>query len=178
MRLAALTLALATALLAAPGSAGAAAKPKLPHGTLIAGVVVGDLDPYRATQKLKTELEPVYGRRISVRAGGRRTSVSPAQAGQFIRYKAMVDRAYELMGQGQVVIDVPLMRLVRPKALTNTVNRVAGKWYRAPRNASYRYGIRRVSIRGAKYGRGINKHRLRKGLLAEIRRPHDERIVK
>jgi len=176
MRLGLIASSLLVAVLALPGAA--AAKPKLPHGTVIAGVVVGDLGPRGAQAKLEEELEPVYGRRISVRAGGRRTSVSPAEAGQFIRYKAMVDRAYELMGQGQVVIEVPLMRHIRRKALTNAVNRVAGRWYRAPRNASYRYGIRRVSIRGAKYGRGINKHRLRKGVLAEIRRPHDQRIVK
>ncbi len=177
MRLAApASLLLVVAVLALPSAA--TAKPKLPHGTVIAGVVVGDLGPRGAQAKLKEDLEPVYGRRISVRAGGGRTSVRPADAGQFIRYKAMVDRAYELMAQGQVVIKVPLMRTIRSGALTASVNRVAGKWYRAPRNASYRYGITRVSIRGAKYGRGVNKRRLRKALVAEIRRPHDDRIVK
>ena len=176
MRLAALASFVLVALLALPS--GAAAKPKLPHGTVIAGVVVGDLGPRGATAKLKAELEPVYGRRISVRAGGSRTSVSPAQAGQFIRYAAMVERAYELMGQGQVVIQVPLMRTIRKGQLGAAVSRVAGKWYRAPRNASYKYGITRVSIRGARYGRGVDKRRLRKALVAEIRRPHEQRIVK
>jgi hypothetical protein len=156
----------------------AAAKPRLPHGTVVAGVVVGDLGPRGAQAKLKAELEPVYGRRISVRAGGRRTSVAPAEAGQFIRYQAMVDRAYELMAQGQVVIEVPLMRTIRRGPLGAAVDRVAGKWYRAPRSASYRYGITHVSIRGAKYGRGVDKSKLRKALVAEIRRPHEQRIVK
>ena len=176
MRLAALASTFLVVALALPSAA--AAKPKLPHGTVIAGVVVGDLGPRGAQAKLEQELEPVYGRRISVRAGGSRTSVSPTEAGQFIRYKAMIDRAYELMGQGQVVIQVPLMRQIRSGVLSRAVNRVAGKWYRAPRSASYRYGITHVSIRGARYGRGINKRRLRKGLIAEIRRPHEQRIVK
>lgn len=176
MRLAVALFAVALTALALPSAA--AAKPRLPHGTVIAGVVVGDLGPRGATAKLKAELEPVYGRRISVRAGGSRTSVRPSDAGQFIRYAAMVDRAYDLMEQGEVVIKVPLMRRVRSGPLTRTVNRVAGRWYRAPRNASYRYGLRRVSIRGAKYGRGLNRRKLRKALLAEIRRPHDQRIVK
>ena len=176
MRLGALASIFVVAVLALPSTA--AAKPKLPPGTVIAGVVVGDLGPRGAQAKLKAELEPVYGRRISIRAGGSRTSVSPAEAGQFIRYKAMVDRAYELMGQGQVVIKVPLMRLVRSGPLTRTVSRAAAKWYRAPRNASYRYGIRRVSIRGARYGRGIDRRKLRKALVAEIRRPHEQRVVK
>ena len=176
MRLAALASMFLVAALALPSAV--AAKPKLPHGTVIAGVVVGDLGPRGAQAKLKDELEPIYGRRISVRAGGRRTSVSPTEAGQFIRYKAMVDRAYELMAQGQIVIQVPLMRQLRKGPLGRTVDRVAAKWYRAPRNASYRYGITRVSIRGARYGRGVNKHKLRKALVAEIRRPHENRIVK
>jgi lipoprotein-anchoring transpeptidase ErfK/SrfK len=176
MRLAALASMLLVAVLALPSAA--AAKPRLPHGTVIAGVVVGDLGPRGAQAKLEQELEPVYGRRISVRAGGSRTSVSPTEAGQFIRYKAMIARAYELMGQGEVVIEVPLMRQIRSGVLSRAVNRVAGKWYRAPRNASYRYGITHVSIRGARYGRGVNKRRLRKALVAEIRRPHEQRIVK
>jgi hypothetical protein len=176
MRIAALACFASVALLALPSTA--AAKPKLPPGTVIAGVVVGDLGPRGATAKLEQELEPLYGRRISVRAGGRRTSVSPAEAGQFIRYGAMVDRAYELLGQGQVVIKVPLMRTIRKGRLSATVNRVSAKWYRAPRNASYRYGITRVSIRGARYGRGIDRGKLRKALVAEIRRPHEQRIVK
>src|SRR4051794_16073395 len=121
------------AVLALPSAA--AAKPKLPHGTVIAGVVVGDLGPRGATAKLKEELEPVYGRRISVRAGGSRTSVSPAQAGQVIRYELMVNRAYKAMAAGQVVIDIPLARTIRRKQLTGAVNSIAGKWYRAPRNA-------------------------------------------
>jgi hypothetical protein len=176
MRVAALASLAAVILLALPGAASA--KPKLPHGTLIAGVVVGDLGPRAAAAKLKAELEPVYGRRISVRAGGRRTSVSPSQAGQFIRYTAMVDQAYKLMEQGQVVIKVPLMRTIRSGALTKAIGGVGAKWYRAPRNATYKYGITRVSIRGARYGRGIDRRKLRKALVAEIRRPHEERIVK
>jgi lipoprotein-anchoring transpeptidase ErfK/SrfK len=176
MRHVALASLLVVAVLALPSAA--TAKPKLPPGTVVAGVDVGDLGPRGANAKLKAALEPVYGRRISVRAGGRRTSVSPAEAGQFIRYSAMVDRAYELLAQGQAPIKVPMLRTIRRGPLTATVNRVAGKWYRPPRNASYRYGITRVSIRGARYGRGLDKRKLRKALVAEIRRPNEQRIVK
>ena len=35
-----------------------------------------------------------------------------------------------------------------------------------------------MSIRGARYGRGIDKRKLRKALVAEIRRPNAERIIK
>jgi len=174
---AAFTFLVLAVVLALPGTA--AAKPKLPAGTVIAGVDVSDLGPRGATAKLKTELGPVYDRRISIRAGGRRTSLSPTQAGQFIRYKAMIDRAYAAMAKSPgVPIKIPLMRTIRSKTLTAAISGVAGKWYRAPRNASYRYGITRVSIRGAKYGRGIDKRKLRKALVAEIRRPNQQRIIK
>jgi lipoprotein-anchoring transpeptidase ErfK/SrfK len=178
MRIAVLATAALAAALLAPSAA--AAKPVLPAGTTIAGVDVSNLGPRGATAKLKATLEPAYERRISVRAGGRSTSVKPSDAGQFIRYQAMVDRAYELFDQtqGQTPIKVPLMRTIRSGQLTAAINTINGKWYRAPRNATYKYGITRVSIRGARYGRGLDKRKLRKALVAEIRRPNAERIIK
>jgi hypothetical protein len=157
----------------------ATAKPRLPADTVVAGVAVGDLGPRGAAAKLKVELEAVYGRPIGVSAGGQSTSVTPAEAGQAIQYRAMVDRAYELLGQGQVTgIKVPLMRAIGSDALTATVNRVSARWYRAPRDATYRYGITRVSIRGSRYGRGVDKTRLRSALKSELRRPHQDRTIK
>jgi hypothetical protein len=165
------------AALALPSAA--AAKPTLPADTVIAGVPVGGLGPARATTALKTALEPVYERRISVRAGGRRTSVKPSDAGQFIRYQEMIDRAYAALDAGQTAgIKVPLMRGIRPAALTAAVNAIDAKWRIAPRNATYRYGITHVSIRGARYGRGIDRRKLRAALKTEIRRPQAERIIK
>jgi lipoprotein-anchoring transpeptidase ErfK/SrfK len=159
--------------------AAAAAKPKLPADTVVAGVAVGDLGPRGATAKLKTELPAVYDRPISVQAGGRSASVVPSQAGQVILYGPMVDRAYELLAQGQTTgIKVPLMREIRSAGLTAAIDRASTTWYRAPRNATYRYGITRVGIRGARYGRGIDRSKLRTALRAELRRPHAERIVK
>jgi lipoprotein-anchoring transpeptidase ErfK/SrfK len=177
MRIALLATAALAAALLMPSAATAA--PVLPPGTLIAGVDVGNLGPRGATAKLEATLEPTYERRISVRAGGRKTSVKPSAAGQFIRYKAMVDRAYALLEGGQTTgIKVPLMRVIRSGQLTNAVNAVNAKWYRAPRNATYRYGITRVSIRGARYGRGLDKRKLRKALVAEMRRPNAVRVIK
>ena len=177
MRSAVIVLAALAATLFVPSAASAA--PVLPAGTLIAGVDVGNLGPRGAAAKLKATLEPTYERRISVRAGGRKTSVKPGDAGQFIRYQAMVDRAYALFEGGQTTgIKVPLMRTIRSGQLTKAVNAVNAKWYRAPRNATYRYGITRVSIRGARYGRGLDKRKLRKALVAEMRRPNAERVIK
>ncbi|MEA2478314.1 MAG: hypothetical protein QOJ07_236 [Thermoleophilaceae bacterium] len=175
MRRLAPALLAATALLAVPGAA--AAKPKLPHGTLVAGVVVGDLGPRAARAALEKSLEPVYSRRITVKGRGQRFKVSPAAAGQFIRYSAMIDRAYELAGKGQVVIQVPLMRTFRTGKLDATVAGFARRWYLSQRNASFSYGITKVRVRGARYGSGVNRRKLRRALYGEMRRPHARRLV-
>jgi lipoprotein-anchoring transpeptidase ErfK/SrfK len=181
MRLALTISLLLTFVLAVPGAAAAGeTRPRLPHGTVIAGVVVGDLGPNQAEAKLKDELEPRYNRRISIRGGGTRTSLKPSQAGHKIRYEMMVNKAYRSMARGQVVIEVPLMRDIFSRGLTRAINRIQWKWYRAPRNASYRFGLRRVAIRGAKYGRALNRRKLRKQLVAAMRRPpvRGKRILK
>ena len=181
MRLALTTSLLAvSAALALPSGAsgGQPQRERLPHGTVIAGIVVGDLGPRGATAELKKQLEPQYNRRISVRGGGTRTSLEPNEAGHKIRYEMMVNEAYRRMARGEVVIDVPLMRDIRSRPLTRAINRISRKWYRAPRNATYRYGLRRVSVRGSRFGRGLDKRKLRTSLLAEMRSPNDERIVK
>ena len=168
------------ALALASGANADDTRPPLPHGTVIAGVVVGDLAHHAAKTKLQDELEPLYGRRISVRGGGARIRVEPGQAGQQIRYERMVDVAYERMARGEAAIDVPLMRRIQRPRLRRTVNRIARRWHRSARNASYRYGVRRVRIRGARFGRRVNKYRLRRSLLAEVRTPreHGRRIVR
>ena len=176
--------ALITSLLAAlvlPSAAAAAEqRPRLPHGTVIAGVVVGDLGPNQAEARLKDELEPRYNRRISIRGGGVRTSLKPSQAGHRIRYEMMINKAYRLMARGEVVIDVPLMREIFSRGLSRAIRRVQWKWYRAPRNASYRFGLRRVAIRGAKFGRRVNRVKLRKSLRNAMRHPpaRGKRILK
>ena len=181
MRFALTTSLLAAALAVLPsGAAAAEERPRLPHGTVIGGVVVGGLGPNQARAALKKEFEPRYNRRISVRAGGIRTSLKPSAAGHRIRYEMMINKAYRLMNRGQVVIDVPLMRDIHSRPLTRAINRIRWKWYRAPRNASYRYGLRRVAIRGSRFGRGVNRRKLRKSLLSEMRSPRErgKRIVK
>ena len=180
MRLVVAVLVLAAAIALAPAANAAPPRERLPHGTVIAGVVVSDLGPRGATAELKKQLEPQYNRRISVRGGGRRTSLKPSDAGHKIRYEMMVNEAYRRLARGDVVIDVPLRRDIHSRPLTRAVNRISWKWYRAPRNASYRYGLRRVSVRGGRFGRGVNKRKLRKSLLAEMRSPreHGRRIVK
>jgi len=174
------TFALTALALPSAVAAGNEQRPRLPDGTVIADVPVGGLGPNQAVATLKNALEPRYNRRISIRGGGVRTSLKPSDAGHKIRYEMMVNRAYRQMSRGQVVIDVPLMRDIFSRGLSRAINRIQWKWYRAPRNASYRFGLRRVAIRGGRFGRALNKRKLRKQLLTAMRRPpvRGKRVLK
>jgi lipoprotein-anchoring transpeptidase ErfK/SrfK len=166
----------AAALLLLPTAASA--KPKLPPGTLIAGVDVSNLGPRAARTALETALEPAWSTPVTVKGrAGDEVNVKPADAGQFIRYSAMVDRAYEELGKGTTPISVPLMRTIRTGKLDAAVAVLVKRWYRAPRNASYSYGITHVSVRGAKYGSAPSTRKLRSALYKELRRPHATRRV-
>jgi lipoprotein-anchoring transpeptidase ErfK/SrfK len=166
----------ACALLLIPSAASA--KPTLPPGTTIAGVDVSNLGPRGARTALETALEPTWNAPITVKGrGGEEVPVKPADAGQFIRYSAMIDRAYEELGKGTTPIAIPLMRTIRASKLDATVAALVKRWYKAPRNATYSYGITRVSVRGAKFGSGPSKRKLRSALYKELRRPHAVRRI-
>jgi lipoprotein-anchoring transpeptidase ErfK/SrfK len=156
----------------------ASAKPTLPPGTTIAGVDVSNLGPRAARTALEGALEPTWSGPITVKGrGGAEVQVKPADAGQFIRYSAMIDRAYVELGKGTTPISIPLMRTIRASKLDATVASLVKRWYKAPRNATYSYGITHVSIHGAKYGSGPSNRKLRSALYKELRRPHTVRRV-
>jgi lipoprotein-anchoring transpeptidase ErfK/SrfK len=170
-----LLLLVAAVVLAAPATASA--KPKLPPGTTIAGIDVSNQGPRAARVTLSQQLEPVWNAPITVRGRGQELTVAPDDAGQFIRYTAMIDRAYKELEKGTSPIEVPLMRTIRSSKLDAAVTRFVNRWTRKPRNATYSYGITRVSVRGAKYGSGPSRRKLRSALYKEIRRPHQNRLV-
>src|SRR6201999_4576281 len=131
-----------------------------------------------ARTALEAALEPTWSAPITVKGrGGDEAQVKPADAGQFIRYTEMIDRAYKKLGKGTAPISVPMMRTIRSTKLDATVASLVKRWYKAPRNASYSYGITRVSIHGAKYGSGPSKRKLRSALYKELRRPHAVRRI-
>jgi hypothetical protein len=65
----------------------------------------------------------------------------------------------------------------RPRGLTRGIRRLARPVYRAPRNASGRFGIRRVRVRPGRRGRTLNAVRLRRHLVDELWRPTPYRTV-
>jgi lipoprotein-anchoring transpeptidase ErfK/SrfK len=167
---------LGIAALALPSAASAART--LPPGSTIAGVDVSGLGPGGAGAKLKAELPKTWERPIAVRAAGTGVTITAAEAGQFIRYNAMVDRAFELVRQGQTTaINVALMRQIRRGVLRRAVAKVAARWYRAPRNATLRYGITRIRARGGRLGRAVDERALRIAVVGELTAPTPERTL-
>ena len=150
---------------------------RLPPGATIAGVDVGGLGPSRTRAALRTALEAEYGRTIAVRVGGGKMLVKPASAGHRIDYEGMVRRAFELAQTGKPV-DVALSRSISKRRLAATVNAVARRFYRAPRNARVRFGIRRIARIAGRWGSRVDTGRLRRALKAELLHPHAHRAVR
>jgi hypothetical protein len=160
------------ALTAAPAQAA----DRLPEGATIAGVPVGGLGPYGARVELQNQLRPALETPIAVEIGGRRTSVPTAALGQRLEYLRMVDTAFAQLRRGDPV-HVRLARTISGAALTGRTTALARPFYRAPRDARVRFGIRHVARIPGHSGRGVDTRRLRRDLLAELRRPSTARRV-
>ena len=171
------TIPLAAAALAVPAPAQAAEPKRLPEGATIAGVAVGGLGPIGAEREVRRILAPVYGADITVRVGPRDRALDPAGAGMSIGYRAMVERAFELARANRTVA-VPLALSVDGRRLTTAIRSVAARYHRPARNARVRFGITRVVRIRHRYGRTLDRARLRPALLAELRQPSQGRVVK
>jgi lipoprotein-anchoring transpeptidase ErfK/SrfK len=171
------SLALIAALALAPAATGAAPPERLPDGATIATVAVGGLGPADAQRTLQDSLGPVYEKRpIAVRVSHKDTLVMPADAGLVIAYDWMVKRAFVLAGANKPVA-VPLHLAVADAKLNAAVASVAKGFYRAPRDASVRFGVTAVRRLRARMGRGLDQAAVRKGLDEELRRPTTGRVV-
>lgn len=171
---AALTLACAWVALSTPV---ATAAERLPDGAVIAGVQVGGQGPIGAERALRGALAQTHERAISIRVRGRDSALSPAQAGYAIDYDAMVERAFDLNRRGRLV-DVPLRRSIAGERLTAAVSQVGRRYARAPRNARVRFGVTRVVRIRHRFGRALDTGQLRRAVLAELREPSPNRVVK
>jgi hypothetical protein len=174
MRKACIAASLAAACLL-PASASAASE-RLPQGSTIAGVAVGGLGPYGARVELQRQLAPVYESPIAVRIKRRHFSMPTARLGQVVRYEDMVDAAYDQFERGDPV-HVRMMRTISSGALLEAVVRLGRPFYRSPRNAHVRLGIRRVRLRRGHTGRALDVAELRGKLYTELRRPTGKRRV-
>src|SRR4051794_12523261 len=160
----------AIAFVLAVAPATAAPAERLPDGATIAGVPVGGLGPYGARVELQNQLRPKFEAPITVAVKGHSVRVPTADLGQRVEYLRMVDAAFAQLRRGDLV-HVRLMRTIDGDALTARTATIARPYGRPARNARVRFGIRRVARIHGRSGRGVDTARLRKDLLAELRRP-------
>jgi lipoprotein-anchoring transpeptidase ErfK/SrfK len=170
------SLALIAALALAP-AAQAATPERLPDNATIAQIGVGGLAPADATRALKDALGPLYEKRpVAIRVNHKDTLVMPSDAGLVIAYDWMVRRAFRLAGAHRPVV-VELHLGVAAAKLKATVASIGKPFYRAPRDASVRFGVTAVRRVRALMGRGLDEAALSKGLDDELRRPTTARVV-
>jgi hypothetical protein len=177
MRRICLLTALFLASAAGPAAAAGPAPLALPPDATVADVALGGLYRGQARIELERRLSPRWERAITVRVAHRRYRLATREAGQRIRYPRMLERAFDLARRGRPV-SVPLMRRVGSGRLTAAITRIAQPWYRAPRNARVRFGIRRVRKRPGRRGRMLDREPLRRALVDELWRPTRSRTVR
>jgi hypothetical protein len=160
-----------------PGEVFAQPPERLPAGSLVARVAVGGLGPSAVKRELRRVLRDRYERPVAIRVRRTRRLVPTRRAGHTIDYGGMVARAFSLAAEGRRV-DVPLRRSIAGKALSAAVRALARPWYRAPRNARARFGLRRVARIRGRVGRRLDTRGLRRRLLRELRKPTAARAVR
>jgi hypothetical protein len=172
----------AAVALAAAVSATAQEKPappkRLPAGSTIAGVAVGELGPKRAKAAVEAGLKDTYERRIFVKGRGKRLILGTSRLGQTIHYDRMVKAAFEQAATSNgLPVSVRLDRSLNRGKLRAAIGLIGARIDKPARNASVRLGVRKPSIRKPRNGLGVHRVKLRRALLDEILRPNQTRLV-
>lgn len=177
MRIALVSALLALSVTASAGAASSAPVVPLPPGSMIAGVDVGGLGPKAAGAALHHALPRMWGGRIFVHARHHRVALTSFQAGQTIRYGAMVKQAFALAAAGKPVA-VQLDRTLSRRRLTKAVDLVGRRVNKPARDARVRFGIAHIARYKARNGLAVDGSRLRRALVRELLRPHARRLVR
>jgi len=162
----ALFAALAAAL-AGPASAVAATPATLPANATIARVPVAGLDEAGAKAKVQATLAPVWEKPITVRVGATDQQISTADLGFAIDYDGMVNQAFETASHHKPV-HVKFKKTISSKTLSNAIAKLGKPFYKAPRDARVKFGVRKIVRIHGRYGHGIVPAKLRQKLKDEL----------
>jgi len=171
----ALFAALAAALVG-PASAVAATPAALPANATIARVPVAGLDEAGAKTKVQATLAPVWEKPITVRVGTTDQQISTADLGFVIDYDGMVAQAFETASHHKPV-HVKFKKTISSKTLSNAIAKLGKPFYKAPRDARVKFGVRKIVRIHGRYGHGIVPAKLRQKLKDELRKPTPTRLV-
>ncbi len=168
----------ATAAAPPPATPAPAAPPpaeRIKPGVTAGGIDVANLTVLEAAQKLKIDATPrLRAKPIVLGVAGRRWKLTGAQAKLLVNGTKTAKAALELPAPG----DVPLVVSHSHRAVAGFVAKVAKSVRRAPRNATLRITLRRVSVRRSKRGHGINVGVARKLVNAALDDPAANRTLK
>ncbi len=177
----------ALGLLAAAPAHGAVPPPveRIAPGVTAGGIDVGGLSVLQAAQKLKAEATPrLRAEPIVFGVAGRPWKLSGATAGLEVKaietaQAALVAPAPAEPAGGGVpaTIDVPLVITHSRAAVRTFVDAVASRVRHAPRNATLRITLRKMVVRRAKHGLGLDTAAARRLVDAALDRPGRSRTL-
>jgi lipoprotein-anchoring transpeptidase ErfK/SrfK len=175
-----------TVLLLGAGSAAAAARVhgsagRVLEGVTVAGIDVGGMTRAEAIAAVQARTAPILGRRITVAAGGRHWSVTPAGLGRDAAVEQAVARAmagpplplmadtWHRLTNKPVTLDVPLRYLDDKQRVTAFVRELAPKLAVPATDAAIELVDGQVTLRHARTGRELDVAASARSLLAAAR---------
>ncbi len=148
---------------------------RIAAGVTAGGVDVSNLTVFEAAQKLKLEATPgLRATPVVLRVAGRAWRLSGEQAKLLVNGTKTAQAALALGAPG----DVPLAVTHSKRAVRTFVGRIARKVLRAPRNATLRMTLRKLSVRRSKKGRGLDAAVARKRVNAALADPSASRDLR
>jgi lipoprotein-anchoring transpeptidase ErfK/SrfK len=183
-RLAAAGLLLALACLPA-STAAAQDEPRIPDNVSVAGVDVSGLTVAQATATLKARLTPGLKRPVVVLAAGRRFSMPGEDAKVTLSLGAAANAALvataspaDVSGGGAAAgTEIPVAARHSKLAVKAFVAKVAAGVYRAPRDATVTFGLRRQRVHRAKLGIAVDQAVLTAKIAAALDDPTASRSI-
>ena len=173
-----LLAAVAVAVLATTTANGQEKPSRLPAGSTIAGVAVGDLGPKRTKAAVEAGLRDTYERRIFVKGRGKRLILGTSRLGQTIHYDRMVKAAFDqAANSGGLPVEVKLDRSLDRGKLRAAIGLIGARINKPARNATVRLGVRKPSIREPRNGLAVHRVKLRRALVDEVLQPQETRLV-
>ncbi|MCW3012163.1 MAG: L,D-transpeptidase family protein [Solirubrobacterales bacterium] len=150
--------------------------PRIAPGITAGGIDVSNLTVLQAAQKLKAEATPALRATPPVVLGvaGKPWRLTPAEAGLGVNGTKTAEAA---LARGVTPGDVPLVVVHDADRVAGFVDGIAAKVGRAPRNATLRITLRRMVVRRAKTGRGLDEAKARKQVTTALLTPGANRTL-
>jgi lipoprotein-anchoring transpeptidase ErfK/SrfK len=157
---------------------------RVAQGVSAGGVDLSNLTLAEAQAKLESALTPVVGKTLVLGVAGRPFSLHMRTARLKLDALLTAKRALYAPpaaaapeGGGAVVGTVPVALSHSRLAVRAFVRKVAGRVYRAPRNATIRIGLRKISVRRSRYGYALDRKQAEKAIDAALDDPAAPRIL-